>query len=74
MSDGPTRQPDPLAPLRGKLPRGWECWTGVGGMLYAQRRKSSPPIVFRAASAHELAAMVAEWEAAHGPAAGEPHD
>jgi hypothetical protein len=70
----PARKPDPLAPLRGKLPPGWECWTGIGGILYARRRKSSPPVVLRAASAHELGAMVAEWEAAHGPAAGEPHD
>jgi len=39
--------PDPLAPLYGKLPRGWECWRGVGGMLYARRRNSSPPVVLR---------------------------
>jgi hypothetical protein len=56
-------QPNPLAPLYGKLPRGWECWVGVGGLLYARRRKSSPPIVFRAATAGELAAKVTEWEA-----------
>jgi hypothetical protein len=68
MHDGPTpaRQPDPLAPLRGKLPPGWECWTGVGGILYARRRKSSPPIVLRAATAEELAAKVAEAERANG--------
>ena len=53
--------PDPLAPLYGKLPRGWECWTGVGGILYARRRKSSPPVVLRAATADELAAKIREY-------------
>jgi hypothetical protein len=58
----PAHQPDPLAPLRGKLPRGWEAWTGVGGILYARRRKTSPPVVFRSASAGDLARQVREWE------------
>jgi hypothetical protein len=52
-------QPSPLAPLYGKLPRGWEAWVGVQGILYARLRKSSPPIVVRAATAEELAAKVA---------------
>ena len=55
-------QPSPLAPLFGKLPRGWECWVGVGGILYARLRKSSPPIVFRAATAEVLAAKIREYE------------
>jgi hypothetical protein len=55
-------QPSPLAPLYGKFP-GWECWVGVGGILYARRRKSSPPVVFRAATADELASKITEWEA-----------
>ena len=55
-------QPSPLAPLFGKLPRGWECWVGVGGILYARLRKSSPPIVFRAATAEEPAAKIREYE------------
>jgi hypothetical protein len=59
-------QPDPLAPLRGKLPRGWECWTGIGGILYARRRKSSPPVVLRAATAEELAAKIADAERTRG--------
>jgi hypothetical protein len=46
--------------LYGTLPRGWECWVGVGGILYARLRRSSPPIVVRAATAEELAAKVAE--------------
>jgi hypothetical protein len=58
----PARKPDPLAPLRGKLPPGWEAWTGISGLLYARRRKSSPPIVVRAATAHELAAKIAGAE------------
>ena len=56
-------QPSPLAPLYGKFPY-WECWVGIGGLLYARRRKSSPPIVFRAATAEELAAKIREHEAA----------
>jgi hypothetical protein len=59
----PARHPDPLAPLYGKLPRGWECWVGVHGLLYARRRKTSPPVVVRAATAEELAAKVAEEHA-----------
>jgi hypothetical protein len=62
MKDDPTpaRASDPLAALYGKLPRGWEAWTGVGGILYARLRKTSPPIVVRAATAEELAAKVTE--------------
>jgi hypothetical protein len=60
MSDRPAKHPDPLAPLRGKLPRGWEAWVGVSGTLYARRRRSSPPVVVRAATAEELAAKVRE--------------
>jgi hypothetical protein len=58
-------QPSPLAPLYGKLPRGWEAWVGVGGMLYARRRKTSPPVVFRSPDACGLARQVAEWEEKH---------
>ena len=56
-------QQSPLAPLYGKFP-GWECWVGVGGILYARRRKTSPPVVFRAATAEELAAKIRTYEAA----------
>lgn len=56
MHDRP--KPDPLAPLYGTLPRGWECWAGVTGTLYARLRKSSPPIVLRAATAAELAEQI----------------
>jgi hypothetical protein len=55
-------QPSPLAPLYGKLPRGWEAWVGICGLLYARRRKSSPPVVFRAATAEELAAKIRDYE------------
>jgi hypothetical protein len=60
-------QPSPLAPLYGKFP-GWEAWAGVSGLLYARRRKSTPPVVFRAATAPELAAKIREYEAARGGA------
>ena len=61
----PAHQPSPLAPLYGKLPRGWEAWTGIGGILYARRRQTSPPVVFRSASADDLARQVREWEGNH---------
>jgi hypothetical protein len=38
------------------------------GILYARRRKTSPPVVFRAATAEELAAKIREYEAARGGA------
>ncbi len=52
-----------LMPLRGKLPRGWEAWVGIRGVLYARLRKSSPPVVLRAATAEELAAKIREYHA-----------
>jgi len=65
MANSASRPPDPLATLRGKLPQGWEAWTGVGGILYARRRKTSPPVVFRSADAADLARQVREWEKKH---------
>jgi hypothetical protein len=62
MNDPSTPRSDPLAPLYGKLPRGWEAWTGVGGTLYARRQKSSPPIVLRATTTDDLARQVREAE------------
>jgi hypothetical protein len=65
MANSASRPPDPLAPLRGKLPRGWECWVGISGLLYARRRLTSPPAVFRSADACGLARQVREWEEKH---------
>ena len=62
MTDPFSPAPDPLAPLRSKLPPGWECWVGVAGVLYARRRKTSPPVVYRAATEQELAAKIREYE------------
>lgn len=60
----PARQPpDPLAPLYGTLPRGWECWRGISGLLYARRRRSTPPVVLRSTSAEDLARQVRDHEA-----------
>jgi hypothetical protein len=61
-SSTPPPRPDPLAPLRGKFPA-WEAWTGVTGLLYARRRKHSPPVVFRDTTAKGLAAQIRRWEA-----------
>lgn len=60
MNDRPN--PDPLAPLRGQFPH-WEAWTGVTGILYARRRKTSPPPVLSAPTAGELAGKILAWEA-----------
>jgi len=48
----------PLAPLYGKLPNGWRCWVGIGGMLYARYSLASPPIVIRADNADDLKTKV----------------
>jgi len=37
---------------------GWQTWVGVGGVLYARRPKSSPPMVVRAASPEALAEAI----------------
>lgn len=37
---------------------GWQCWTGVGGILYARRPMASPPRVVRAPSAQALRAAI----------------
>src|SRR5438094_78236 len=39
MKDDPTpaTASDPLRPLRGKLPCGWECWVGVSGISSHRR-------------------------------------
>jgi hypothetical protein len=47
--------------LRGQFP-GWEAWRGVGGVLYARRRKTSPPVVFRDVTGEGLARQIREWE------------
>src|SRR5260370_36125575 len=68
MDDPASHQPqpprDPLALLRGKLPRGWECWRGISGLLYARRRRSSPPVVLGSTSADDLARQVPDRETA----------
>jgi hypothetical protein len=53
--------PDPLAPLRGQFP-GWEAWCGIGGLLYARRRRSSPPVVFRDVTGDGLARQIREHD------------
>jgi hypothetical protein len=58
MSRAPAAE---LAPLIGKFP-GWECWTGIAGLLYARRRKSSPPVVFRDVTGDGLACQIREYE------------
>jgi hypothetical protein len=64
----PTNQTaDPLAELRALLAgyAGWEAWTGVSGIIYARRRMTSPPAVFRGATAEAVAEQAVAWEKAH---------
>ncbi len=64
MHDDSSPQPaphDPLAVLRGQFP-GWEAWHGVSGLLYARRRMTSPPVVFRDVTGEGLARQIREWE------------
>ena len=42
---------------------GWRTWVGVGGILYARRPKSSPPMVVRAATPEALAEAIERAEA-----------
>jgi hypothetical protein len=37
---------------------GWHTWAGVGGILYARRPKSSPPMMVRAATPEALAEAI----------------
>ena len=41
---------------------GWHTWIGVGGLLYARRLKSSPPVVYRSTDPAELEARIREHE------------
>ena len=43
----------------------WEAWRGVGGLLYARLRRSSPPVVFRDVTGEGLARQIREWEREH---------
>jgi hypothetical protein len=61
-SQPPARTARPLTALRGQFP-GWEAWRGISGLLYARRRMSSPPVVFRGYTAKSLAEQIREHEA-----------
>jgi hypothetical protein len=58
-------QHDPLAALRallaGEYDR-WEAWTGVSGLLYARRRKTSPPAVIRGDTPVAVAEQIRTYE------------
>jgi hypothetical protein len=62
MNHVSAKPPDPLAPLYGKLPAGWEAWVSAFGILYARRRQSGPSEVVRSTSAEDLAAQVHQAE------------
>ena len=51
----------------------WHWWTGVSGLYYARRLKSSPPIVFRGESLGALRELVQEYIAGrHSARTGGP--
>ena len=43
----------------------WHLWTGVTGLLYARRKRHSPPVVLRALSPAGLDAQIRAWEDEH---------
>lgn len=55
------RREDALTALRGRFPY-WEAWVGISGLLYARRRLTSPPVVFRAETAAGLETQICEYE------------
>ena len=68
-SDSTTRARGRLTALQaefepGELSGAWEVWAGVSGLLYARRRQTSPPPVFRGFTVTELARQIRGWEAA----------
>ena len=40
---------------------GWQTWRGGGGILYARRPRSSPPVVLRAATPWGLRDAIRQW-------------
>jgi hypothetical protein len=44
---------------------GFHCWQGVGGIWYARRLGTSPPVVIRAESQDELRAKIDAWQSDH---------
>jgi hypothetical protein len=42
---------------------GWKTWIGVGGVLYARRLRSSPPMVVRGVTTEGLAEAIQRAEA-----------
>ena len=55
-----------LGPIRLAFPY-WHFWPGVTGLLYAQRRRHSPPVTRRDTDLDGLWRQVAAWEAGNPP-------
>ena len=53
-----------LAEIEREFPR-WHTWKGIAGLLYASRRKTSPPAVLRDENTTELRAQIKSWEETH---------
>ncbi len=53
-----------LADIQREWPR-WHTWQGVAGLLYASRRKTSPPAVLRAGDPADLRDQIKRWESQH---------
>jgi hypothetical protein len=48
-------------PYEAEFPH-WHVWRGVGGLVYARRPRTSPPIVLRAADAKDLRDQISRAE------------
>lgn len=44
----------------------WYAWAGVGGILYARRPRSSPPMIVRSSTAEGLGEAIEEAERERG--------
>jgi len=40
----------------------WHTWKGISGLVYASRRKTSPPAVVRAEDPMDLIDQIRRWE------------
>jgi hypothetical protein len=65
MNDHASREAEPtLDEVEREYPR-WHIWKGISGLVYASRRKTSPPAVVRAEDPLDLRDQIRGWEGSH---------
>jgi hypothetical protein len=65
MSNDPSSGIEPtLDGIEREYPR-WHTWKGISGLVYASRRKTSPPAVVRAEDPLDLLDQIRRWEGNH---------